>query len=115
RVADSHAAGPDAEGETVSIASGGLATSSTTVRRWNRGDEQLHHVLDPATGRPAPVVWRTVSVAAASCVDANVAATAAIVRGERSPAWLGSAGLPARLVRRAGPGVRVGGGAAAAA
>ena len=109
RVADWHAAGPEAEGETVQVSSGGLATSSTTVRRWSRGDEELHHVVDPATGRSAEVVWRTVSVAAASCVDANVAATAAIVRGERSPAWLRALDLPARLVRPDGTVVRVGG------
>ena len=109
RVADWHAAGPEAEGETVLVASGGVATSSTTVRRWARGGEELHHVVDPATGRSAEVVWRTVSVAAATCVDANVAATAAIVRGERSPAWLDSRHLPARLVRPDGTVVRVGG------
>ena len=73
------------------------------------GGEELHHVVDPATGRSATVVWRTVSVAAATCVDANVAATAAIVRGGRSPAWLHELGLPARLVRADGSVVRVGG------
>ena len=43
-------------------------------------------------------MWRTVSVAAASCVDANTASTAAIVRGASAPRWLASLGLPARLV-----------------
>ncbi len=109
RVTDWHAAGPDAEGETVRIHGGALATSSTSVRRWARGEERLHHVVDPATGRPAAEVWRTVSVAAATCVDANTAATAAIIRGERSPAWLRSLDLPARLVRPDGSLVRVGG------
>jgi thiamine biosynthesis lipoprotein len=109
RVTDWHAAGPEAEGQTVQATSGGLATSSTTVRRWSRGGDELHHVVDPATGRSAEVVWRTVSVAAATCVDANVAATAAVVRGERSPAWLESLRLPARLVRPDGTVVRVGG------
>jgi thiamine biosynthesis lipoprotein len=109
RVADWHAAGPEAGDEVVQVLSGGVATSSTTVRRWSRGAEELHHVVDPATGRSAEVVWRTVSVAAASCLDANIAATAAIVRGERSPAWLESLGLPARLVRTDGSVVRAGG------
>jgi FAD:protein FMN transferase len=110
RVSDWHGDRPDAaEGETVRIRAGALATSSTTVRRWTRGGEQLHHIVDPASGGPAKVVWRTVSVAAATCVDANTAATAAIVRGERSPAWLASLGLPARLVRPDGRVVRVGG------
>src|SRR5204863_9936622 len=81
RVTEDHAAGADAPGQTVSIASGGLATSSTTVRRWTNRGEPLHHIVDPVTGRPATVVWRTASVAAGSCVDANTASTAAIVHG----------------------------------
>jgi FAD:protein FMN transferase len=123
RVTDWHASRPDAEGdregdaegdgegdgETIRIHDGALATSSTTVRRWARGGEQLHHIIDPGTGGPAAVVWRTVSVAAATCFDANTAATAALIRGERSPAWLGSLGLPARLVHPDGQVVRVGG------
>ncbi len=107
-LADSHAATAEA-GHTVRIEAGGLATSSTTVRRWLRGGRQVHHVVDPATGRPATEVWRTVSVAAATCVDANVAATAAIVRGERAALWLQRLGLPARLVRTDGTIVRTGG------
>jgi thiamine biosynthesis lipoprotein len=42
--------------------------------------------------------WRTVSVCAASCLDANIASTAAIVRGERALEWLAALGLPSRLV-----------------
>ncbi|MHB8620215.1 MAG: FAD:protein FMN transferase [Chloroflexota bacterium] len=99
----------DGPGETVSIASGGLATSSTTVRRWTRGGASLHHILDPATGRPAREYWRTASVAAATCVDANVAATAAIVLGETAPRWLTEHRLPARLITRDGHVCRVGG------
>ena len=98
RVSDDHAAPADAPGQTVTIMSGGLATSSTTVRAWERGDRRLHHLIDPATGAPADSTWRTVSVAAGSCVDANTASTAAIVMGDRAPAWLAAAGLPARLV-----------------
>jgi thiamine biosynthesis lipoprotein len=109
RVTDWHAAGPSAPGQTVSIQSGGLATSSTTVRRWQRGGEDMHHIVDPATGSPARVVWRTVTVAGATCVDANTASTAAIIRAERSPAWLSSLGLPARLVRPDGSVLRLNG------
>jgi thiamine biosynthesis lipoprotein ApbE len=92
-------AGPSA---VVAISTGGLATSSTTARRWRRGGDVLHHILDPRTGLPAPPVWRTVSVAAGSCVDANTASTAAIIRGREAPAWLAGLGLPARLVDEAG-------------
>jgi thiamine biosynthesis lipoprotein len=112
RVTDDHAAPPDAPGETVALEAGGLATSSTTVRRWTRGDRTLHHIIDPATGSSTESCWRTVSVAAANCVDANIASTAAIVRGERAPKWLASLELPARLVRRDGSVIHVGGWAA---
>lgn len=109
RVADSHDAPPEAPGQTVTLDSGALATSSTTVRCWRRGGDDVHHVIDPRTGGPAQVVWRTVSVAAATCVDANTASTAAIVRGERAADWLEDLGLPARLVRRDGTVVIVAG------
>ena len=102
RVTDDHAAGPDAPGQTVAISSGGLATSSTTVRAWARGGRRMHHIVDPATGEPARSCWRTVSVAAGSCTDANIACTAAIVRGASALAWLGDLALPARLVRENG-------------
>lgn len=109
RIADDHAADPDAPGVSVAIRSGGLATSSTTVRRWRRGGEERHHVIDPATGQPADGPWRTVSVAAATCVDANLASTAAIVMGATAPDWLAAQGLPARLVAHDGAVVVVGG------
>jgi thiamine biosynthesis lipoprotein ApbE len=102
RVTDDHAAPADAPGQTIRIEHGGLATSSTTVRRWRRGDRDVHHIIDPRTGEPAAVVWRTVSVTASSCLDANAATTAAIVLGLDAPAWLSQCGLPARLVDVAG-------------
>ena len=98
-VADDHRTSLDKRGETIAIHTGGIATSSTTVRRWPVGARDIHHIVDPRTGSPAAEVWRTATVCAASCVDANTASTAAIVRGDRAPAWLQSLGLPARLVR----------------
>jgi thiamine biosynthesis lipoprotein len=89
----------DGPGQTVCISHGGLATSSTAVRRWRAGDRDMHHIVDPTTGQPAVEHWRTISVAAATCVDANAAATAAIVMGAAAPAWLERQGLAARLVR----------------
>jgi thiamine biosynthesis lipoprotein ApbE len=97
-VTDDHRHGPRAPGQTISIAGGGLATSSTTVRRWSHEGHAMHHIIDPSTGAPARSVWRTVSVAAIDCADANIAATAAIVRGPEAKRWLAGMGLPARLV-----------------
>jgi thiamine biosynthesis lipoprotein len=58
----------------------------------------VHHLIDPATGRSVASTWRTASVAASSCLDANIASTAAIVRGEAAVAWLTQHKLPSRLV-----------------
>jgi thiamine biosynthesis lipoprotein len=102
RVTDDHRSDCSAEGQTISIRSGGLATSSTAVRRWDRAGRTMHHIIDPATGAPVRATWRTVSVAAADCTDANIATTAALVRGESAPDWLAGLGLPARLVDREG-------------
>jgi len=97
-LADRHDDSLDAGEFTVATESGGLATSSTTARRWQRGGVAMHHLVDPRTGLPAPEVWRTVTVAAGSCVDANIASTAAIIRGAGAPEWLSELGLWARLV-----------------
>lgn len=89
---------PAAPGEVVAIPGGAVATSSTTLRRWVAGGRAMHHLIDPTTGLPTRGPWRTVSVAAATCVDANAASTAAIVKGEGAIGWLRGTGLPARLV-----------------
>jgi thiamine biosynthesis lipoprotein len=101
-VADDHAAPFPVDGPRVGIRSGGLATSGTCVRAWETASGRAHHIIDPRTGAPAETPWRTVSVAAASCVDANAASTAAIVHGEEAPEWLMQRRLPARLVRNDG-------------
>jgi thiamine biosynthesis lipoprotein len=101
RIAEDHAASLDSPGPTVALAGGGLATSSTTVRRWRSRTEELHHLIDPRTGRPARSPWRTVSVAAASCVDANLASSASFLIDD-APAWLAARALPSRLVSIAG-------------
>jgi thiamine biosynthesis lipoprotein len=106
-LADDHAAPFPAGGPAVAVRSGGLATSGTCVRNWATASGRAHHIIDPRTGTPAETPWRTVSVAAASCVDANTASTAAVVLGEAAPEWLAARGLPARLVRLNGEVVRV--------
>jgi len=115
RIADDHAAPLDTPGPTVALTVGGLASSGTAVRRWRAGGTELHHVVDPRTGRPAVTPWRTVTVAAATCVDANVAGTASVVLGADAPAWLEERRLPARLAPAAGEPVCVAGWPAEAA
>jgi FAD:protein FMN transferase len=98
RVTDDHRSDSSAAGQTISIDSGGLATSSTAVRRWSHAGRNMHHIIDPATGAPVRDTWRTVSVAAACCADANIASTAALVRAGSAPSWLARRELPARLL-----------------
>jgi thiamine biosynthesis lipoprotein len=95
--------------QRVRLASGAVATSSITCRQWRRAGRVLHHIVDPRTGLPAAGPWEMVSVAAATCADANAAATASIVAGAAAEEWLASAGLPARLVTHDGK-VRYAGG-----
>jgi FAD:protein FMN transferase len=99
----------DGDGPVAYIHDGGVASSSTVVRRWRRDGETLHHILDPRTGRPVDPVWRMVTVNAATCVDANTATTAAMVRGAAAPSWLAQLGLPSRLVDAHGAVSRIAG------
>jgi FAD:protein FMN transferase len=108
-IADDHRDQGSKRAETVSIAAGGLATSSTTVRNWASDNGARHHIVDPLLGSSARVFWRTASVVAATCVDANTASTAAIIRGREAGGWLAAQRLPSRLVDRHGAVTRVGG------
>jgi FAD:protein FMN transferase len=69
---------------TVSLAldDGALATSGRDRRRWRRGGQERHHLIDPGTGRPSDSDLLRVSVAAASAVDAEVLAKALFLAGE---------------------------------
>jgi thiamine biosynthesis lipoprotein len=90
---------------TVLLAGGGLATSSTRVRRWPSGNDYLHHLIDPRTVQPVDEHWRTVTATGPTCVAANVATTAAVVLRGEAVGWLSDRGVAARLVATHG-GVR---------
>ena len=98
RVTDDHRSDVTAPGQWISLDSGGLATSSTSVRRWRTGVGVAHHLVDPSTGQPVESRWRTVSVVAATCLDANIASTATIIRGRAAVRWLQEQRLASRLV-----------------
>ena len=85
-------------GETVRVVRGGIATSGTERRRWVRDGRSYHHLIDPATGLPAVSPWSQVTASGASCLDADVAARAALLRGGDGPEWLDRRGVPARFV-----------------
>jgi len=88
--------------EVVTIVRGGLATSSVSRRAWLRGGDPQHHLIDPRTGVPARTPWSDVTVAAGSCLAADVAAKAALILGVAGPAWLDARGLPGRFRDRDG-------------
>ncbi len=88
--------------QVVTVVDGGLATSSTRVRRWSHRGTVRHHLLDPRNGLPTSARWRTVTATGPSCVAANTAATAAVVLGDDAPAWLTDHGVAARLAGSAG-------------
>ncbi len=97
--------------EIVVINEGGLATSSVLARRWwNDGaSADVHHLLDPRTGRPVDATFRTVTAAGCSCVEANAISTSSIVRGSGAVAWLEREDVAARLVAADGTVHRVAG------
>jgi thiamine biosynthesis lipoprotein len=85
-------------GDAVQLVEGGLATSGTDRRRWRRGGSLQHHLIDPATGRPAVSPWEQVTVCGATCVGADVAAKAAFLLRGDGPDWLDETGLPGRFL-----------------
>jgi thiamine biosynthesis lipoprotein len=108
-IADDHSTPPEHATARVAVRAGGIASSGVRVRRWRTASGEMHHILDPRTGRPARSPWSTVTVAGATCLDANAASTAAIVLGPDAPEWLEDRGLPARLARLDGSTLTVAG------
>jgi thiamine biosynthesis lipoprotein len=101
---------PEREVEhVVAIDHGGLASSSTAVRTWSVGTTAVHHIIDPSTGYCAEPYWTLVSVAGASCVEANALSTAAVVWGRHAVELLRPFGQAVRLVRNDGVVVTLGG------
>src|SRR3954452_13186018 len=86
-------------GGSLTLGDGGLATSGTTHRRWLRDGEVQHHLIDPRTGRPSESPWSEVTVAAGSCLEADVAAKAAFLLSDDGPDWLDERGLPGQFLR----------------
>ena len=88
---------------TASLQRGAIATSGVARRRWRQGHKIRHHLLDPRSGLPASSgVW-SVSVAAARCAQAEVAAKAAFILGPNEGArFLWQRGLSGLFVTDSG-------------
>ncbi len=88
--------------QVVAITRGGLASSATSVRSWQAGGRVVHHIIDPRTGDCAEPYWVLVSATGASCVEANLVTTAAVVWGEQALDRLTRFEQSVRLVRADG-------------
>jgi thiamine biosynthesis lipoprotein len=89
-------------GETVSVVDSALATSTISKRRWLSDGVEQHHLIDPRTRRPTDGPFRTVSVVARTCVQADVAAKATLVLGDDGIALLEKLGLHGIAIRHDG-------------
>jgi thiamine biosynthesis lipoprotein len=95
---------------TLLVADAGLATSGRDRRRWRRGSEERHHLIDPRTGLPAESDLLRVTAVGRRAVDAEVAAKALFLAGESAAAAeADEAGIRAVLVTRDGRTVLRGG------
>lgn len=102
---------PNREALTLAVASGGLATSGRDRRRWRQRGEERHHLIDPATCRPAEGGPLTVTVAGPSATDAEVAAKEIFLAGDDAEHQADRLGTPAVIVHPDGR-VRLTGGLA---
>ena len=78
---------PQEVAASITIPSGGVATSSTHAKRWHVGSDVRHHVIDPTSGKPiaqsTPDALHTTTVIASTAAWAEVFATALLVSGEK--------------------------------
>jgi FAD:protein FMN transferase len=95
---------------TLGIEEGALATSGSDRRRWRRGGEDRHHLIDPTTGRPSTSDLLRVTVAAATAAEAEILSTALFLAGADAAAEEADRlGIPAVLVTRDGQTLTAGG------
>lgn len=67
---------------TLELTRGAIATSGSDRRRWRSGGEEKHHLIDPASGRPAESEYLRVTVVGETAVQAEVLAKVAFLGGE---------------------------------
>jgi len=84
---------------TLALERGGLATSGRDRRRWKRGGEERHHLVDPRTGLPSDSDLLRVTVVADDAVEAEVLAKALFLAGSDEAARTDA---PAVLVTECG-------------
>jgi FAD:protein FMN transferase len=75
--------GIETGGETITVAleDAAIATTGRDRRRWRRDGRERHHLIDPATGRPAETDLLRVTVVAPTAVEAEVLAKSLFLGG----------------------------------
>lgn len=80
-----------------------VATSSTRLRRWHVGANEVHHLIDPATARPGGAGLLSVTVVAADPADAEVLSKVLFLEGADAIATMAKRrGIAALWVNRDG-------------
>jgi thiamine biosynthesis lipoprotein len=67
--------------QRIGLRDGAVATSTRTRRTWGQAGDRRHHLIDPATGRPAWTGLASATVIAAEAWQAEVVAKSAFVAG----------------------------------
>ena len=88
----------DEVAQVLRVSDRAVATSGDYLQYFQFGGRRYHHLLDPVSGEPRRTAMRSLTIEAASCMDADAAATALFGADEAT----------ARTVLdRAAPGARV--------
>jgi FAD:protein FMN transferase len=93
---------PDAEKEStllLNLERGALATSGDSRRFLLKDGIRYGHILDPRTGWPVAGAPRSVTVAAASCTEAGLLSTLALLHGPRAQEFLDEQGVRCWILR----------------
>jgi thiamine biosynthesis lipoprotein len=77
----------------IDLAVGALATSGDARRYLLKNGKRYGHILDPTTGWPVVGAPRSITVAAATCTQAGMLATLALLRGAQAEAFLTAQGV----------------------
>jgi FAD:protein FMN transferase len=83
----------------IALRSGALATSGDARRFLLKDGVRYSHILNPNTGWPVKDAPRSVTVAAASCVEAGMTATLAMLHGKGAEHFLKDEGMRAWCMR----------------
>lgn len=72
----------------VNLSGGAVATSGDSRRYIMHQGKRLSHILNPKTGRPVTDPPHAISVAAATCLQAGMLSTMAMLQGNEAEAFL---------------------------